>query len=171
MSVGNSFIHSQDVMSVYATDNSYPIYGFGAKIPPTHSAPWASQNKMFDVFLHMDDLWSSLIRNFVSNLGRKQQVGAAFLHVQNMSKPVVSEVVSNCFALTGDFFQPQVDGASNQTIGQRHLVHCNMYEKLRCGGDAQGIPPCPSSMSLAWAFISRSTWVAQPWLMPFSDIA
>lgn len=31
--------YAEEVMSVYATDNSYPIYGFGAKIPPTHSAP------------------------------------------------------------------------------------------------------------------------------------
>ncbi|CAJ1410273.1 unnamed protein product [Effrenium voratum] len=46
-----------EVMSVYDNDNCYPIYGFGAKIPPSHS------------------------------------------------------VVSNCFALTGDFFQPEVEGA------------------------------------------------------------
>ena len=28
-----------EVMSVYDNDNCYPIYGFGAKIPPSHSAP------------------------------------------------------------------------------------------------------------------------------------
>eukprot|EP00913_Durusdinium_trenchii_P007186 g6760.t1 len=55
--LGNhGYIGEFEVMSVYDNDNCYPIYGFGAKIPPTHS------------------------------------------------------VVSNCFALTGDFFQPEVEG-------------------------------------------------------------
>lgn len=63
-----------EVMSVYATDNSYPIYGFGAKIPPTHS------------------------------------------------------VVSNCFALTGDFFQPQVDGVEGMLKAyHRALRVCHLH--------------------------------------------
>jgi len=63
-----------EVMSVYATDNSYPIYGFGAKIPPTHS------------------------------------------------------VVSNCFALTGDFFQPEVDGVEGMLKAyHRALRVCHLH--------------------------------------------
>eukprot|EP00439_Symbiodinium_sp_Y106_P025343 s6621_g3.t1 len=63
-----------EVMSVYDNDKCYPIYGFGAKIPPSHS------------------------------------------------------VVSNCFALTGDFFQPEVEGVEGMLKAyHRALRVCHFH--------------------------------------------
>ncbi|CAE7391833.1 CPNE9 [Symbiodinium pilosum] len=63
-----------EVMSVYDNDKCYPIYGFGAKIPPSHS------------------------------------------------------VVSNCFALTGDFFQPEVEGVEGMLKAyHRALRICHLH--------------------------------------------
>eukprot|EP00440_Ansanella_granifera_P053373 gb/GFBE01057854.1/.p1 GENE.gb/GFBE01057854.1/~~gb/GFBE01057854.1/.p1 ORF type:complete len:1149 (+),score=234.03 gb/GFBE01057854.1/:1-3447(+) len=63
-----------EVIQTYDTDDMYPVYGFGAKIPPSHS------------------------------------------------------VCSNCFALTGDFFQPEVEGVDGILKAyQRALQVCHLH--------------------------------------------
>ena len=133
----------------------------------------------------------------------------------------INEVVSNCFALTGDFFNrrwmvPRLNFNScfchefklalNNENGQHWLVYNSNIFKLQHGqvwadsvwtrgpmlfrfrvkqkrtevemqtnvparalpepeiprrwGHAQGLPPRPASMSLAWAFLPCRAWVA-----------
>eukprot|EP00930_Biecheleria_cincta_P034173 TRINITY_DN23632_c0_g1_i1.p1 TRINITY_DN23632_c0_g1~~TRINITY_DN23632_c0_g1_i1.p1 ORF type:complete len:1172 (+),score=217.27 TRINITY_DN23632_c0_g1_i1:111-3626(+) len=63
-----------EVIMTYDSDGMYPVYGFGAKIPPSHS------------------------------------------------------VCSNCFALTGDFFQPEVEGVEGILKAYRRaLAVCHLH--------------------------------------------
>eukprot|EP00931_Biecheleriopsis_adriatica_P062526 TRINITY_DN37704_c0_g1_i1.p1 TRINITY_DN37704_c0_g1~~TRINITY_DN37704_c0_g1_i1.p1 ORF type:complete len:1138 (-),score=218.32 TRINITY_DN37704_c0_g1_i1:32-3445(-) len=67
-----------EVIETYDNDNMYPVYGFGAKIPPSYS------------------------------------------------------VVSNCFALTGDFFEPEVEGIDGILLAyQRALQVCHLHGPTR----------------------------------------
>mmetsp|Transcript_52552 Transcript_52552/g.94325 ORF Transcript_52552/g.94325 Transcript_52552/m.94325 type:complete len:1146 (+) Transcript_52552:68-3505(+) len=63
-----------EVIQTYDTDDMYPVYGFGAKIPPSHS------------------------------------------------------VCSNCFALTGDFFLPEVEGIDGILKAYHRALHvCHLH--------------------------------------------